>query len=675
VWADLQARYTKAGNQKRFIMQMQRRKLGLKNVEWTIQERTQLGLLLVDLMSQHTGLIQTMNVSEGHHDTPTYVVGTAEAAEWMLKRHGQCELMNPIYMPMVVQPRPWTTPRDGGYLTLRGPKLVKTRNRAYLQELGYADMPQVYRAVNALQDTKWRVNAAVLAVVTEAWQVMGGGEHLGMPDAENAPLPAKCAAMAKDAEELTEAEQAEIKDWKRRAAAIHQANAEAVSKRFSTAYKIKLATDFAEHEAIYFPHVLDWRGRAYPLPSILQPQGDDLARGLLHFAEAKPLGEDGAYFLAVHIANLFGVDKVPFDERVQWVEENNDAIMDSAMNPLEGRRFWTTADSPWQALAACMEWMGYAMEGDAYQSRIPIAWDGSCNGLQNFSAMLRDEIGGRATNLMPSDRPADIYTDVAKIVSAKVAVEAAGGDATAALWVGNVNRKGVKRAVMTTPYGVTKIGMRDQLIEAIKKGDVKVVGDVFELSNFIAPLLSAAIDETVVAAREAMDWLKVVARTVAANDLPVRWVTPAGFPVLQEYRSSILKRVDTHVGRTRMTVSVEVDTDTLDRRRQAAGIAPNFVHSLDAAHMMGTINLCLDSNITSFAMVHDSYAVHACDAGQLGALLREAFVVQYTPDVLKDFRDQLAANVGPYLAAEFPPLPMMGSLDINDVLSSDFFFA
>ena len=44
--------------------------------------------------------------------------------------------------------------------------------------------------------------------------------------------------------------------------------------------------DFA---AIYYPHTLDWRGRAYPLPMWLQPQGNDLSRGLLQFTEGKPL--------------------------------------------------------------------------------------------------------------------------------------------------------------------------------------------------------------------------------------------------------------------------------------------------------------------------------------------------------------------------------------------------
>src|SRR3546814_17064020 len=45
-------------------------------------------------------------------------------------------------------------------------------------------------------------------------------------------------------------------------------------------------------------------------------------------------------------------------------------------------------------------------------SRIPVALDGSCSGLQHFSAMLRDEEGGAAVNLLPAERPQDVYKGV-----------------------------------------------------------------------------------------------------------------------------------------------------------------------------------------------------------------------------------------------------------------------
>ena len=87
-------------------------------------------------------------------------------------------------------------------------------------------------------------------------------------------------------------------------------------------------------DVIYFPHNVDFRGRAYPLPPHLSHFGDDLSRGLLMFAEAKPLGERGLRWLKIHLASLYGFDKANFEERVEWVHQRLDDIYDSAENPI-----------------------------------------------------------------------------------------------------------------------------------------------------------------------------------------------------------------------------------------------------------------------------------------------------------------------------------------------------
>jgi DNA-directed RNA polymerase len=88
-------------------------------------------------------------------------------------------------------------------------------------------------------------------------------------------------------------------------------------------------------DVFYLPHNLDFRGRAYPIPPHLNHIGDDLSRGLLVFAEGKPLGERGLRWMKIHLANLYGYDKAMFDERVIWADEHLEQIVDSATNPLE----------------------------------------------------------------------------------------------------------------------------------------------------------------------------------------------------------------------------------------------------------------------------------------------------------------------------------------------------
>lgn len=44
---------------------------------------------------------------------------------------------------------------------------------------------------------------------------------------------------------------------------------------------LAIAGENAGYEAIYFPHRLDFRGRAYAAGTTLHPQGPDMCRALL----------------------------------------------------------------------------------------------------------------------------------------------------------------------------------------------------------------------------------------------------------------------------------------------------------------------------------------------------------------------------------------------------------
>ncbi len=64
---------------------------------------------------------------------------------------------------------------------------------------------------------------------------------------------------------------------------------------------MQVARDFKDAAELYYPHNLDFRGRAYPMHPHLNHMGSDFCRGLLHFAEPQPLGEDGLAWLYVQV--------------------------------------------------------------------------------------------------------------------------------------------------------------------------------------------------------------------------------------------------------------------------------------------------------------------------------------------------------------------------------------
>lgn len=665
------------------VMRKQQKYAGVRTVKWGNRERVQIGLLLIDLMEHHvlvngSPLFKRTLHSQGRALSSLYKLEpTEQAAHWLEQSHARCEVLEPVFMPMVVPPRPWTSPTNGGHLDPRlSYPLIKTKGRkAYLQELAHAEMPKVYTAVNALQGTAWRVNKAVLGVMREAWE--SNMQIAKLPPREPLPLPPDAPPGS------TEVEIATVKAEKAR---IHTDNAKLMSKRLSLAAKLWLGDKFSVYESIYFPHALDWRGRAYPVTSYMHPQADDAGKALLEFSKGMPLGENGAYWLAVHGANCFGVDKVGFDERVQWVLDNESDIIASALDPLADGAFWQTTDeAPWRFLAFCLEWMSYTLMRDEgtdelFRSHIPVAFDGSCNGLQNYSMMLRDEVGGAATNLVPSEKPSDIYTQVANALETIAVRDAAAGVPGAAPWVGKVTRKIAKQPTMTMPYGAGQFGYRQQIVDALRKieqdtGKPHLDGEMWVCSGYLAASMKEALAGVVVKAAQAMEWLQKASQVVSEDGLPIRWGAPNGLPVVQDYREVLGECIQTEIIGQRVSLTLTREGDKIDKRRQAQGIAPNFVHSLDASHMMETVCMGLAHGLTAFAMVHDSYGSHAGHADTLNRLLREAFVCMYREDVLTRFREELIGQLPPKLAAKVPPLPSFGTLDPEAVKTSEYFFA
>ena len=104
-----------------------------------------------------------------------------------------------------------------------------------------------------------------------------------------------------------------------------------------------------------------------------------------------------------------------------------------------------------------------------YRSALPIHQDGTCNGLQHYAALGGDARGAAQVNLAAADRPSDVYTHVSLAVEEEVIREAEEGHPVANLLVGKISRKVVKQTVMTTVYGVTFVGARDQIERQLKE--------------------------------------------------------------------------------------------------------------------------------------------------------------------------------------------------------------
>lgn len=666
-------------------------------VSWGEKDRIHLGMMLIEMFISTTGFAEEAQRSLGSKKTEKILIATQAVNDFIKNNREVAEMLSPVYEPMVVPPVDWQGPRGGGYLTHHIPPLsfIKTTNRNYLEELeGLSDqMEPVYRAVNHIQKTPWQVNSFVLAIL----QILhdNGTAVANLAALEDEPLPPRVVPEGMTKDEMSEEQLRQFKLWKQRSTKVYEERIRASSKRLMTSRIRSMAEKFSKYNAIYFVHTADFRGRLYPASSYLTPQGNSLSKGLLKFADGKPLGtNEAACELAIHGANCFGYDKASMQERVDWVVERSDMICRVAADPL-GDLWWAReADDPFSFAAFCEEWAGYCENGYDHVSYIPIAKDGACNGLQHLSSCLLDRVGGAQVNILPSDKPADIYQTVADKTIQKVKDDLASTEMVlnthsvaqlAAKWLEyGINRRSTKRCTMTRVYGSTLFSARAFVQEYLTDTDAKrkvedrdYVSPLHELefpaSVYLAQHVWASINETVVAAQTAMDWMQDAARELAKENLPIVWTTTDGLPVMQSYPDMTKRRLKTKFGDKLVYLTIqEANANKLDRRRQGAGVSPNVVHSWDSAHLRMTVNLAADNGVTHFGMIHDSFSCHASDIEMLGACTREAFVWIYEDEgPLQRLKEECEAMLG----RELPALPPRGDLDIRDVLHSEFFFS
>nr|AAD22977.1 T7-like RNA polymerase [Zea mays] len=572
------------------------------------------------------------------------------------------------YLPMLVPPKKWKGYDKGGHLFL--PSYIMRTHGVKDQKDAINSVPRkqlrkVFEALDILGSTKWRVNRRVHDVVETIWSQ--GGGIAGLVDKANIPLPERPESEDPD----------EMQKWKWSLKKAKKTNRELHAERCDTELKLSVARKMREEDGFYYPHNLDFRGRAYPMHPHLSHLGSDLCRGVLEYAEGRPLGKSGLCWLKIHLANKYGggIEKLSHEGKLAFVENQLFDIFDSAANPVDGNCWWTNAEDPFQCLAACMDLSDALRSPSPYHavSHLPIHQDGSCNGLQHYAALGRDYMGAVAVNLVPGEKPADIYSEIASRVLNVVCEDSMKDPATnptaslARALVDQVDRKLVKQTVMTSVYGVTYIGARQQITKRLQeKGLITDDKLLYDVSCYATRVTLDALGQMFQSARGIMAWLGDCAKMIASKNQPVKWTSPVGLPVVQPY-----KKYKNYMIRTSLQcLALRREGDAIAIQRQKAAFPPNFVHSLDSSHMMMTAIACKESGL-HFAGVHDSFWVHACDVDQMNQILRQQFVELYSMPILENLLEEFQTS---FPTLEFPPCPPQGNFDVREVLTSTYFF-
>lgn len=669
---------------------------------------TYLGGVLLDLVIKSgINIIETKIVYNKGRRTQ-YVVYTEECFRMVLQSRERLLTEYRKFPILLAKPVEWVSfDGSGGYHNseLYKVSLIKARTgskKLLRQFFERGDVQALFDTLNTLQSTSWRVNKRVFDVMDYVFQnnvvdhesstnnpyLLGKIPYNGQMEAEDfinihnygeINTEGKYKGLPKE------------KTMMRKYFKDIETQRDIVIANTGKAIMLNLvlynAKEYLQEEEFYFSYQYDFRGRIYPIQQHLQPQGKGEVKALIEFKNGcKIENDDQLFWFLVHGANCYGYDKELYADRVDKIRAKTKEIQAIAQDPLGNRQYWKDADEPYLYLAWCFEYSNYLDFPESFVSHIPIALDATCSGIQIYSGLLRDKSGAEAVNVVGDTRN-DIYQEVAdkvneyldkgdypKYLTYKTSDGKVHEESTKALadsLKGKITRQLTKRNTMTQPYSVTRYGMYEQLkgeLQELENSNKKFwVGDVWIVAKLLTDLNDRAIAETVKGARVGQGFLKEVTGDIVKAGNWVFYTTPiTKFPVLQKIHKTVMERVVTPIGK----LSIRKATLEINPTKMVNGIAPNFVHSLDATLLAMTVLKLKEDGCTNFHLIHDSYGVPVNQVQNLNLRVRQAFKELFEDKPLERWVKQ----VHPEYAKQAEDV-MINTLDLEDVINSGYIFS
>ena len=605
-------------------------------VTWGTSNRVKLGAWLLDCIMSSSGWFEKFKLQQGRR-TVHIVQPTPEFMTIKDKVMKDAELFAPLAYPMLIEPNDWTNDRAGGYIlneVMRGHDMVRRGHHHLIQ----GETPIEF--LNKIQKVAYKLNPFIVGVAKDLERLERQvGKFLPVINHELPPKPVDIATN-KDSR----------KEYRRKAAEVMNLNAAEFKKSCRTRMTMEAVDRFKDVNQFFIPWSFDYRGRAYPIPAFLTPQDTDFGKSLLKFAEPSYLDSDARYWLGFQVATTYGLDKATMRERLEWVQSNITLISRVALDPIGCLPDWEVAEEPWTFLAACDEYYHCIIAADRKSTSLPIAVDATCSGLQILAGLARDKSTAELVNVFPSDKPQDAYKVVAEHATPKCPTSIRPF----------MDRKTVKRVVMTVPYNAKPFSNRGYIREALAEKGVEISKD--DLTKTVTAVRDA-MEEIVPGPMAVMAWIEAeVGRAISAGKQELKWVTPSGFVVNQRLMKKQIEQLELKLlGRCRVNVATG-DTDEVDRNHHKNATAPNLIHSLDASLLHLSV-LRFDAPIS---LIHDSVLCRATDMSSLSAIVRETYMHLFAEhDYLTDFARQIGAETEP---------PIIGDLEPASVIESTYFF-
>ena len=590
----------------------------------------------------------------------------------------------------------WTEPRNNGLPIVK--KMYRDDEIHYTIE----QMPDVYRALNALGNTNWQIDEFVL-------QVALSGIEGFVPDYvsnEDVSVARKRIPVAKmrqgsTAKWIVEQNIQSIEGLSDNPGLLAYKKREALALaegkfRENTHDDMKVISKHAQFtrfsemldyvmdiqgKYLKFCYNMDSRGRVYTVEHGISPQGSDIEKSMLQFKDGVQWSDEVAYNLGIHTANCAGQDKLTFEDRVLWTAFNQDNIQEAYEALMTGEttvwldQFKNEKKTKWQLIAAIGVWGKYweSDDQDNFWVKTPIGIDATCSGLQILSVIGRDETCAEHVNIKKCEYApvGDLYKYVAGFVYEDIMSQdkkcktlrdySRLHSKEDGLW-----RKLLKRPTMTYPYACGAKSMGSSAFDDRgDHGDSTISNVKFTEWIQFGDICFKSIEKALPRAAGIMKFLKDCAGYVQTGTLA--WTNPVtGYRAYQRYEKSKASKVELKLLGKRVQLTIHEWYDEPKKADHRRSIAANFTHSQDSALLIVTVNRMLDLGYTEFHCIHDQFGVNASGLEDMSLSVRGAFIDLFQEgDTLESFRDELQADVD---------VPEQGTYNIFEIIDAEYAF-
>jgi len=598
--------------------------------------------------------------------TTSCVIFTDVADKWIRKGRANRIAAYPLYLPCYDKPKPYTTLFNCGYYTERLQVCaIKTTNPDSLKKLQEQNLEVCLKALTHASHTAWQVNKFVFDILVYCWEERI--EVGGLIDREPLELPAKPEGLGID-KQVT-------KEWSYHAGLIHDTNHANKVKRFQILSMIDTAKNYLG-EKFFHVYQMDFTSRLYPVTAHFHPQGTDIARALHQFnkgAEIKT--KKDADWLAIAGANAWGMNKCSYEERLEWAYiEGQDFAEQVSLNPLDNLDIWGNAKDPWQFLAWCREWYAFCAVGleGKFVSRFCCCLDGTNNGYQHIAGLTGNQHLANKVNLQNVNKPQDLYAQILEVLLQELEKD---DKPEAKEWLevkDKLTRKFIKKPVLMVPYNSTTFGIANYIERYFVNENISMAKN-FQNNFYLAHMIEHSVKSVTPESPLLLKHLATIARCFNKENKPIRWHSPSGFLIEQNYYVNQSKKVTTKIGNSSIDLYLSNEDKTkINKRKQHQGFPSNYIHSLDAAHCHLSLVAASKKGLDQFCIIHDCYGSPASELETLIQCVKQSFYDIYSDNNLDNLYHQAVQQLSE--TKDLPKALRMGAFDITDVLNAPYIF-